>query len=243
MLLAFLSLFCIRKIPLGKAGVRVGLGGYVISDTWLFCIPLVTRFELMDISIQKLEIERKRQDGLLCQDNIRADIVVAFYLKVNYPKMDFQAGVDPDSLEGQDMAKMSRSQAKYEDILKVAQTVGCERAADPEKLRELFEGRFSKALKTATKGMEFQTLHDERLAFREKIIVAIGEDLYSYALEDVAINYLEQTPLEHLDPNNVLDAQGIKKIKMMQSAKRETANEIDILDAIDSLREEVKERP
>ena len=92
-------------------------------------------------------------------------------------------------------------------------------------------------MKTAAKGMEFQTLHDERLAFREKIIVAIGEDLYSYALEDVAINYLEQTPLEHLDPNNVLDAQGIKKIKMMQSAERETANEIDILDAIDSLRE------
>ena len=141
------------------------------------------------------------------------------------------------------MAKMSRSQAKYEDILKVAQTVGCERAADPEKLRELFEGRFSEALKTAAKGMEFQTLHDERLAFLEKIIVAIGEDLYGYALEDVAINYLEQTPLEHLDPNNVLDAQGIKKIKMMQSAERETTNEIDILDAIDSLREEVKERP
>ena len=173
-LLAFLSLFCIRKIPLGKAGVRVGLGGYVISDTWLFCIPLVTRFELMDISIQKLEIERKRQDGLLCQDNIRVDIVVAFYLKVNYPKMDFQAGVDPDSLEGQDMAKMSRSQAKYEDILKVAQTVGCERTADPEKLRELFEGRFSEALKTVTKGMEFQTLHDERLAFREKSLLLLA---------------------------------------------------------------------
>ena len=58
-LLAFLSLFCIRKAPLGKAGVRVGLGGHVISDTWLFCLPLVTRFELMDISIQKLKIGRK----------------------------------------------------------------------------------------------------------------------------------------------------------------------------------------
>ena len=55
----FLSLFCIRKVPLGKAGVRVGLGGHLISDTWIFCLPLVTRFELMDIAIQKLEIERK----------------------------------------------------------------------------------------------------------------------------------------------------------------------------------------
>ena len=112
------------------------------------------------------------------------------------------------------MAKMSGGQAKYEDIQKVAQTVGCERAADPEKLRKLFEERFSEALMRAAKEMEFQTLHDERLAFREYIIVAIGEDLYGYALEDVASNYLEQTPLEHLDPNNVLDAQGIKKIKI-----------------------------
>ena len=74
--------------------------------------------------------------------------------------------------------------------------MGCERAADPEKLRELFEGRFTEALKIAAKEMEFQTLHDERLAFREYIIAAIGEDLYGYALEDVVIGYLEQTPIE-----------------------------------------------
>ena len=41
-------------------------------------------------------------------------------------------------------------------------------------------------------------------------IISIGKDLNGYALEDIAIDYLEQTPLETLDPNNVLDAEGIR---------------------------------
>ena len=46
-----IMLFCIRKIPPGNAGVRVGIGGYVISDTWFLRIPLVTRYDLMDITV------------------------------------------------------------------------------------------------------------------------------------------------------------------------------------------------
>ena len=101
--LMLLALYSIRKVPPGKAGVRVGLtltgGKFVISDTVIYKFPLITRLDMMDISVQKLEIERKGQDGLICQDNIRADIVVAFYIKVNYPKVDYQ-GVDPTFTRG-----------------------------------------------------------------------------------------------------------------------------------------------
>jgi uncharacterized membrane protein YqiK len=223
----FLTLFTIKKIPPGKAGVRVGWRGYVISDTWIFRVPLVTRFDLMDISVQKLEIERKGQDGLICEDNIRADIVVAFYIKVNYPKVEYGA-TDPDSPEGQvlfERAMESTKQPKFGDIQKVAQTVGCERATDLDKLRELFEAKFSEALKTAGKEMEFTKLYTDRLEFRDKIIAVIGRDLNGYALEDVAIDYLEQTPIEKLDPQNVLDSEGIKKITDVTSAQQEITND------------------
>ena len=182
----------------------------------------------MDISVQKLEIERKGQDGLICQDNIRADIVVAFYLKVNYPKVNYPEGVEPDSDQGKilwEKAMDSRGQAKYEDIQKVAQTVGCERATDIDKLRELFDAKFSEALKTAGKEMEFTNLYTDRLDFRDKIIDVIGTDLNGYALEDVAIDYLEQTPLDKLDANNVLDSEGIKKITMITSEQQELTND------------------
>ncbi len=223
----FLTLFTIKKIPPGKAGVRVGWRGYVISDTWIFRVPLVTRFDLMDISVQKLEIERKGQDGLICEDNIRADIVVAFYIKVNYPKVEYGTH-EPDSPEGQvlfERAMESKKQPKFGDIQKVAQTVGCERATDLDKLRELFEAKFSEALKTAGKEMEFTKLYTDRLEFRDKIIAVIGRDLNGYALEDVAIDYLEQTPIDKLDPQNVLDSEGIKKITDVTSAQQEITND------------------
>jgi hypothetical protein len=91
---------------------------------------------------------------------------------VNYPKVDYGV-VEPGSLEGQrlfDQAMNSSRQAKFTDIQKVAQIVGCERASDPDKLRDLFEERFSEALKTAGKMMEFQTLCAERMRFRDEII-------------------------------------------------------------------------
>ena len=225
-----LLLFSIRKVEPGKAGVRVGWRGYIISDTWIFRVPLVTRYDLMDISVQKLEIERKGQDGLICEDNIRADIVVAFYIKVNYPKVNYPEGIEAESAEGRalwEKAMNSRGQEKYEDIQKVAQTVGCERATDIDKLRELFEAKFSEALKTAGKEMEFTKLYTDRLDFRDKIIDVIGKDLNGYALEDVAIDYLEQTPLDKLDEHNVLDAEGIKKITMITSEQQELTNDRD----------------
>ena len=231
----FLTLFTIKKVPPGSAGVRVGWRGYVISDTWIFRIPLITRFDLMDISVQKLEIERKggagsgstTEGGLICMDNIRADIVVAFYIKVNYPKVDYGENL-PDSLEGQrlfDLALESTRQAKFGDIQKVAQTVGCERATDIDKLKELFEAKFSEALKTAGKQMVFTDLYEDRIGFRDKIVEVIGRDLNGYALEDVAIDYLEMTPVEALDPNNVLDAGGIKRITETTSAEQESTND------------------
>jgi hypothetical protein len=45
-------------------------------------------------------------------------------------------------------------------------------------------------------------------------------------LEDAAIDFLEQTPLEHLDPQNILDAQGIRKITEMTAAQNVDTNQL-----------------
>ena len=218
------TLLFIRKVEPGYIGVRVGFLGYVISDTWIVGIPLLTTYKKMDISVKKLDIERKGHDGLICEDNIRADIEVAFYIKVNYPKVDY-GDIDPNSAAGQALAdRAMKNKNRFDDIRKVAQTVGCDRASDVDKLKELFEAKFSEALKTAGKLMEFQKLYTDRIRFREEIKQVIGHDLNGYALEDVAIDYLEQTPVETLNENNVLDAEGIKKITDITSGLQEITN-------------------
>ena len=56
-------------------GVNVFFNGvYVVEafDVW----------EFMDISVKTIDIDRRGKDGLICRDNIRADISVSFYVRV-----------------------------------------------------------------------------------------------------------------------------------------------------------------
>jgi uncharacterized membrane protein YqiK len=66
-----------------------------------------------------------------------------------------------------------------------------------------------------------------REAFRDQIIQIIGRDLNGYVLEDAAIDYLEQTPLEHLDDKNILDAQGIRKITELTAIEHVKTNSFE----------------
>ncbi len=193
-----IMLLCIRKIQPGRAGVKTGFGGLKVSFDWLVRVPLVQTYHIVDLSVKKLEIHRKGKDGLVCRDNIRADITVAFYIRV---------------------------EATEESVRKVAQMLTPERVSDIDQLRDLFEAKFSEALKTAGKQMEFHELFTERITFRDRIQNTIGKDLDGFLLQDVAIDYLEQTPLEQHDPSNVLDAEGIKKITQITQRERVIANE------------------
>ena len=196
---AFLvTLLCIRRIQPGRAGLKTGWGGLKVSFDWMVRVPLIQTYHIMDISVKKLEITRKGKDGLVCKDNIRADITVAFYIRVD---------------------------ATEDSVRKVAQMLTPERVSDIGQLRDVFEAKFSEALKTAGKQMEFHELFTERLRFRDEIQQTIGKDLDGFLLQDVAIDYLEQTPLDQHDPSNVLDSEGIRKITEITQRERVSANE------------------
>ena len=187
-----------KKVPQGKALVRTGRKGTKIgTDKGIYVVPVFHKLEVMDISVKKIQIERMAKDGLVCKDNLRADIKVAFFIKIN-----------PDE----------------ESITTVAQTLGCERASHIETLNELFEAKFSEALKTAGKRFDFTALYEERRGFRKAIMDIIATDLNGYTLEDCAIDYLEQTSITNLNPDNILDSEGIKKITELTANQNVRAN-------------------
>lgn len=171
-----------------------------VHFTGALVYPIIYKKELMKISLISLEIDRRGSDGLICKDNMRADISVAFYLRVN---------------------------ETAEDVLKVAKSVGASRASDQVAVDQLFSAKFSEGLKTVGKQVEFVSLFENRQDFREKIIEVIGDDLNGYVLEDVAIDYLEQTPKSALDPTNILDAEGIKKITELTATQNVRTNELE----------------
>lgn len=187
-----------KKIPQGKALVRTGRqGAKVATAKGIWVVPVFHKVEMMDISVKKIQIERLGADGLVCKDNLRADIKVAFFVRVNN---------------------------ETSSIIKVAQTIGCARASDFRTLQDLFEAKFSEALKTVGKKLDFIELYESRSEFRKGIVDIIGTDLNGYVLDDCAIDYLEQTSISHLKKDNILDAEGIKKITELTAEQNMKAN-------------------
>ncbi|EAR07826.1 hypothetical protein [Reinekea blandensis] len=190
-----------KKIPQGYAMIVNDMSAKPkVFFTGGFVLPVVHKMEVMKISLITLELDRRAKDGLICKDNLRADINVAFYLRVN---------------ETQD------------DVLKVAKAIGVDRASDREAVNELFNAKFSEALKTVGKKMNFLELFENRIQFREQIIEVIGQDLNGYVLEDVAIDYLEQTPKSELDPFNILDSEGIRRITEVTATQSIETNRLE----------------
>ncbi len=108
--LIFWILSMYKKTVQGIVILRTGYGGTKVFFNAGIVIPVIHRMESMDISVKKLEIAREGRAGLICKDNMRADIQVAFFIRVN---------------------------KSVDDIVNVGQTIGCQRASDINTLRRI----------------------------------------------------------------------------------------------------------
>lgn len=188
-----------RKVEQGKALIVSKQNQVFVYFTGGLVFPVIHLAEVMDISVKTIEVARTGKEGLICQDNIRADIKVTFFVRVN---------------------------AEEKDVKKVAASIGAQRASTQQTLEELFAAKFSEALKTVGKQLDFEELYTKRHIFKERIMEVIGQDLNGYILDDAAIDFLEQTPVESLDEHNVLDARGIRKITEITAQQAVHTNEI-----------------
>lgn len=188
------------KVSPGQALINNKTGDVIsVSFTGGLVLPIIHRAEVMDLSVKLIEIERSGREGLTCMDNVRADIKVAFFVQVSH---------DVDKVK------------------QVASRIGTNRASHVETLHTLFSAKFSEALKTVGYQMNFLQLYADRANFRKKIYDQIGPDLDGYELTDVVIDYLEQTPLDALDPENMLDAEGIRSITKITKEKEVETNRL-----------------
>ena len=188
------------KVSPGQALINNKTGDEIsVSFTGGLVLPIIHRGEVMDLSVKMIEIERRGREGLTCMDNMRADIKVAFFVQVSHDA---------------------------EKVKQVAARIGTARASHVETLHTLFSAKFSEALKTVGYQMNFLQLYSDRAEFRKKIFTHITTDLDGYELTDVVIDYLEQTPLEALDPENTLDAEGIRAITKITKEKEVETNRL-----------------
>ncbi|MEU6550338.1 flotillin family protein [Streptomyces sp. NPDC046915] len=204
-----------RKVEQGRALIISKTKKVDVTFTGAVVLPVLHKAEYMDISVKTIEIRRTGREGLICQDNIRADIHISFFVRVN---------------------------KTVEDVIKVAQAIGTHTASDPAAIQDFFAAKFSEALKTVGKQLDFVDLYTKREEFRDRIIQVIGTDLNGYHLDDAAIDFLEQTPMSQLDAANILDAQGIRKITELTTVEHVRTNEYQRTEQKEITRQNVEAR-
>jgi uncharacterized membrane protein YqiK len=191
-----------RRSTKETAFVRTGFGGEkVVISGGALVVPVLHEIMPVGMNVMRIEVSRRQAQGLITKDRMRVDVVADFFVRVGSTR---------------------------EQVSRAAQTLG-RRTLDPESARELFEGRFAAALRTAAAQMTLEDLHELRQDYAERVKAAAAEGLAQNGLEleSVAIVDLDQTGLEFFDSSNAFDAEGLTQLTETIEARRRMRNEIE----------------
>ena len=182
--------------------VKTGIGGRkIIVDGGTIAFPWFHEISKVNMQTLSLEVMRKGDASLIAKDKLRVDVGVEFYVSVS---------------------------PTPQRIALAAQTLG-NRTFDPEKLRELIEGKLIDALRSVAAQFTMDELHENRGKFvrlvRESLTESLGRN--GLELDTVSLTALDQTPFSALDENNAFNAVGMRKLaEVIAKSKKERA-EID----------------
>jgi uncharacterized membrane protein YqiK len=185
-----------------RAFVRTGMGGQrVVVDGGAFVLPIVHDVIPVNMNTLRLEVARGRDKALITKDRMRVDVISEFYVRVA---------------------------ANAESVAAAAQTLGL-RTMEPEQLKELVEGKFVDALRTAAADMTMEELHEKRGHFVRRVREAVAEDLTKNGLEleSASLTQLDQTSMEYFNPSNAFDAEGLTRLTEQIEHRKKQRNDVE----------------
>jgi uncharacterized membrane protein YqiK len=185
-----------------RAFVRTGLGGQkVVLDGGAFVLPIVHDVIPVNMNTLRLEVSRGRDKALITKDRMRVDVIAEFYVRVA---------------------------ARPEAVAAAAQTLGL-RTMEPEQLKELVEGKFIDALRTAAAEMTMEELHEKRGHYVKRVREAVAEDLTKNGLEleSASLTQLDQTGMEYFNPSNAFDAEGLTRLTEQIEHRKKQRNDVE----------------
>jgi uncharacterized membrane protein YqiK len=182
--------------------VRTGFGGQkVIMNGGALVFPILHEVISVNMNTLRLPVQRANEQALITRDRMRVDVIAEFYV---------------------------RAQPTVEAIANAAQTLGA-RTMQPEKLKDLVEGKFVDALRSVAAEMSMEELHEKRVEFVQKVQQAVSEDLLKNGLEleTVSLTGLDQTGMEFFNPNNAFDAEGLTRLTEEIEQRKKIRNDIE----------------
>ena len=185
-----------------RAFVRTGLGGQrVVLDGGAFVLPILHEVIPVNMNTLRLEVARGRDKALITKDRMRVDVVAEFYVRVA---------------------------AEPQAVAAAAQTLGL-RTLEPQQLKELVEGKFVDALRTAAAEMTMEELHEKRGTYVRRVRETVAEDLTKNGLEleAASLTQLDQTGLEFFNPSNAFDAEGLTRLTEQIERRKKQRNDVE----------------
>ena len=185
-----------------RAFVRTGMGGQkVVLDGGAFVLPIVHDVIPVNMNTLRLEVSRGRDKALITKDRMRVDVIAEFYVRVA---------------------------AHPEAVAAAAQTLGL-RTMEPKQLKELVEGKFVDALRTAAAEMTMEELHEKRGAYVKRVRETVAEDLTKNGLEleAASLTQLDQTGMEFFNPSNAFDAEGLTRLTEQIEHRKKQRNDVE----------------
>lgn len=185
-----------------RSFVRTGLGGTkVVLGGGAFVLPIVHEVIPVNMNTLRLEVARGRDKALITKDRMRVDVTAEFYVRV---KAEPQAVAD------------------------AAQTLGT-RTLEPDKLKELLEGKFVDALRTVAAEMTMEEMHEKRGEYVKRVRAAVAGDLLKNGLEleAASLTQLDQTAMEFFNPSNAFDAEGLTRLTEQIEKRKKQRNDVE----------------
>ncbi|MBI2877714.1 MAG: hypothetical protein HYY20_12615 [Candidatus Tectomicrobia bacterium] len=185
-----------------EAFVRTGKGGAaVILDGGTLVIPVLHEVVRVPLETMRLDVDRTGADALITEDKLRADLKAEFYIRV---------------------------QPNEDDVLNAARSLG-EKTFDLRSIEELVKDKLISTLRAVAATRTLDELNAKREEFAAEVKRAVEADLRhnGLTLETVTISKLDQTDPKLLNPNNVFDAQGLRRIAEITQSALVERNQIE----------------
>ncbi|GLQ26681.1 flotillin domain-containing protein [Sulfitobacter pacificus] len=184
------------KATLNSALVRTGLGGRkVVLNGGCIALPILHQVQRVMMGAVTFSAERKGREGLLTEDQLRADVAMEFEFRV----------------EGTDEAVATAAQALGSRV---------ERGGDA--IEELLNGSLLDAMQNAAATRSLDALHSNRASFTSEVEAAVAKKAAQFGLSLISASLIrvDQSDLSQLDEQNAFAAKGLRRHAELVSEQR-----------------------
>lgn len=184
--------------------VRTGMGGQrVVLDGGVLALPILHQVQRVSMAALSFRARRMGADALLTGDRLRADVEMAFDLRVLPTR---------------------------EGVATAAQALGSRIARGGAAVEDLFAAPVIAAMQNAAATRTMDQIHLDRASFAAEVAseVAAHADKLGLTLIATALVSVDQADFSRLNENNAFNAEGMRKLAQLVADQRKERVRIEV---------------